>query len=101
MLKWSSQWNVTLTSAQKARSMNWARRLKRVFQIDMEKCPECGGKVKIIASIEDPRAITKILYHLGLDTHPPQPKPARGPPREGIVEQGPDDFEVQQFPEYE
>jgi hypothetical protein len=42
--------------------MTWAKRLKRVFNI--ETCSECGGDVKIIASIEDPAAIQKILAHL-------------------------------------
>ena len=42
----------------------WAQRLKRVFAIDIEKC---GGKLKVIASIEDPDVIEKILKHLGLD----------------------------------
>jgi hypothetical protein len=42
----------------------WAQRLKRVFNIDIETCSECGGAVKIIASIEDPAVIRKILAHL-------------------------------------
>jgi len=41
--------------------------LKRVFSIEIEKCEKCGGKVKVIASIEDPEVIEKILKHLGLD----------------------------------
>ena len=45
----------------------WAQRLKRVFAIDIEKCEKCGGKMKVIASIEDPDVIDKILKHLGLD----------------------------------
>jgi len=44
--------------------MNWAKRLKRVFDIDIETCSECGGDVRIIASIEDPLVIQKILAHL-------------------------------------
>jgi hypothetical protein len=46
--------------------MTWAKRLKRVFDIDIdiETCIECGGDVKIIASIEDPAVIQKILAHL-------------------------------------
>ena len=44
-----------------------AQRLKRVFAIEIEKCEKCGGKEKIIASIEDPDVIEKILKHLGLD----------------------------------
>ena len=41
--------------------------MKRVFAIEIEKCEKCGGKVKVIASIEDPMVIEKILQHLGLD----------------------------------
>ena len=44
--------------------MTWAQRLKRVFNIDIETCSECGGDVRIIASIEDPVVIRKILAHL-------------------------------------
>ena len=51
----------------KAYSMTWAQRLKRVFAIEIEKCEKCGGPVRVIASIEDPDVIEKILKHLGLD----------------------------------
>ncbi|UJP02022.1 MAG: transposase [Nitrosomonas sp.] len=53
--------------------ISWARLLKRVFDIDIEHCPHCGGALKIIAAILEKAAITKILDHLGL--------PARAPPR--------------------
>ena len=52
------------SAAEKRASMTWAKRLKRVFNIDIETCSECGGDVKIIASIEDPIVIQKILAHL-------------------------------------
>ena len=42
----------------------WAQRLKRVFQVDVETCPICGGTFKVIASIEDPPIIERILRHL-------------------------------------
>lgn len=57
-----------------------AQRLKRVFNIDIEACPECKGNVKVIASIEDPEVIKKILNHLGLESRAPTPWPPRGPP---------------------
>ena len=44
--------------------MSWAQRLKRVFNIDIEICSRCGGAVKVIACIEDPLVIDKILTHL-------------------------------------
>jgi hypothetical protein len=47
--------------------MSWAQRLKRVFGIEIQRCDNCGGAVKIIASIEDPEVIGRILQHLGLD----------------------------------
>ena len=50
--------------AERRAAMTWAQRLKRVFSIDIEVCPKCGGAVKIIASIEDPVVIDKILSHL-------------------------------------
>ena len=39
------------TPAEKHISMTRAMRLKRVFDIDIETCSECGGDVRIIASI--------------------------------------------------
>lgn len=44
--------------------MTWAQRLKRVFNIDIETCGDCGGAVKVITCIEDPAVIEKILTHL-------------------------------------
>ena len=41
--------------------MSWMQRLTRVFAIDIETCPECGGKLRVIACIEDPPLIAKIL----------------------------------------
>jgi len=48
--------------------MSWARLLKRVFDIDLEHCPQCGGTWKIIAAIVEPPVIARILAHLGLPT---------------------------------
>jgi hypothetical protein len=45
-------------------AMSWARRLKRVFGVEIECCARCGGQLKIIASIEEPQLIAKILLHL-------------------------------------
>jgi hypothetical protein len=36
-------------------------RLKRVFGIEIERCDQCGGAVKIIASIKDPEVIAALL----------------------------------------
>ena len=44
--------------------MSWAQRLKRVFGIEIDSCARCGGKLEVIASIEEPEVIAKILVHL-------------------------------------
>jgi len=38
--------------------------LKRVFEIDLEHCPNCGGALKIIAAIIELPVIERILTHL-------------------------------------
>jgi hypothetical protein len=51
---------------------SWARLLKRVFDIDMQHCPNWGaGELKIIAAILERQVIEKVLTHLGLDPQPP------------------------------
>ena len=58
--------------------LSWARLLKRVFEIDMEHCPNCGGQLKIIAAILEAPVIERILTHLGLQARAPPRVPARG-----------------------
>ena len=65
-------------------ALTWAQRLKRVFQIDIETCSQCGGPVKVIASIEDPEVIQKILAHFqqkGETQDAIQLPDARAPPK--------------------
>ena len=65
-------------------AMSWAQRLKRVFAIDIESCRRCGGKLRVIASIEDPALIERILAHLEQapsDDPPRAPFSPRAPPR--------------------
>ena len=57
--------------------ISWARLLKRVFAIDIEHCPHCGGPLTIIAAIVDPIVIAKILTHLGLSARAPPRSPAQ------------------------
>jgi UDP-glucose 4-epimerase len=58
---------------------NWARLIQKIYEVDPLICPKCNGEMRIIAFIEQPLSIKKILKHLGIwDTHnhdPPQ-KPA-------------------------
>lgn len=60
--------------------LSWAQLLKRVFAIDMTACSHCGGPVTLIATIEDPAVIVKILAHLGLPTKAPPRAPVQASP---------------------
>lgn len=68
------------TPAEQRSAMRWAKRLKRVFKVDMETCPKCGGSVKVIASIEDPPVIDRILNHLAIKGLPGLWPVSRAPP---------------------
>ena len=63
------------TPAERHRAMSWAQRLKRVFGIEIETCLQCGGKVKVIASIEDPAVIARILGHVAAREAPVGSRP--------------------------
>ena len=68
-------------------AMSWAQRLKRVFDIDIETCSVCGGSMKVIACIEDPVVIKKILTHLrskGLYLEAAGLPPSRAPPQDDL-----------------
>jgi hypothetical protein len=64
-------------SASAPTRLSWAQLLKRVFEIDMASCPYCGGPLTLIAAIEAPAVIAKILAHLGLPTRAPPRSPAQ------------------------
>jgi len=44
--------------------MSWAKRLKRAFGIDVESCVRCGKSMKVIACIEEPALVERILVHV-------------------------------------
>ena len=46
-------------------------------RLDVLACPRCGGRLTLIALIEDPAVIVRVLGHLGLPTDIPE---ARAPP---------------------
>ena len=58
----------------------WAQLMQRSFGFDVLACPRCGDRLELIALIEDPAVIRRILSHLGLPTDVPAARPARPPP---------------------
>jgi len=53
--------------------------LSRTFGLDVLACPDCGGRLRLVATIAEPRVIARILAHLGLPLEPPCPVPPRPP----------------------
>jgi hypothetical protein len=47
----------------------WADLMRRAFEADVLACPRCGGRMKVmkvLATIDEPVVIHRILTHLGL-----------------------------------
>jgi len=61
------------TGARTRAAMSWAQRLRRVFAIDISRCPRCGGQLRVLAAITNPQVIMAILAHL-------ESRAARAPP---------------------
>ncbi len=60
------------TESERRAAKTRAQRLKRVFRIDMETCRHCGGRVKIIASIEAPGSSDRsstVWVHVPVNSH--------------------------------
>jgi len=75
---WAS--SAAAPSAPPRRYWAWADLLRRVFAIDVLACSACGGRLRFIATIEDPPVVQRILAHVGLPTTVPEASPARPPP---------------------
>ena len=44
----------------------WARLIRKVYEVDPLECPRCKGPMRVIALIEDPGVIRRILDYLEL-----------------------------------
>src|SRR5690606_13887306 len=62
------------------RHYTWAELLRRVFGVEIFTCPNCGGKRRLLAAIQDPDSIQRVLRSLGLSGEVPELAPARAPP---------------------
>ena len=60
---------------------SWAELLRRAWAVDVLACRACGGRLRLLATIQDPAVVHRVLTHLGLPTESPQPLPARAPPQ--------------------
>jgi hypothetical protein len=60
-------------------SSEWARLMRRAFDLDVLRCPNCSNRMRVLALIERPQTARRILRHLGMRDHPPPIAPARIP----------------------
>src|SRR6266481_761134 len=65
------------------RAWSWAALMHRAFGIDVLACAHCGGRLRLIATLNDPAVIRKILAHLALGHSGQSPGPA--PPESGAA----------------
>ncbi len=62
------------------RHWRWADLMRRAFAIDVLACPQCGNRMRLLATIEDPRVVEQLLTHLGLPSERVRADPAHAPP---------------------
>jgi hypothetical protein len=62
------------------RNRLWPDLMRRTFGFDVLACPRCGGRLRLIALIEQGAVIARILHHLDVPARIPAPCPARAPP---------------------
>jgi hypothetical protein len=70
------------SAGSRPRRLSWADLLKRVFAADALACPRCGGRLRPLAAIHDPKAVRAILDCLNLPSRAPPLAPARREPAE-------------------
>ena len=63
------------------RRLGWAALLARVFAVDVTRCPNCGGRLGLVAVLSDPASIGRYLCGVGLAAEPPAVAGARSPPQ--------------------
>jgi len=75
----------TAEPAVRPRCWRWVDLLRRAFDLDVLACPRCGGRMRLLATIDDPLIIEPILTHLGLPTDRVRADPAQPPPAALLV----------------
>lgn len=66
--------------AERMSRYDWAQLLRRIFDIDVLRCPACSdGRLAFIAVVTEPAPVAAILNHLGLPADPPRFARARDP----------------------
>ena len=65
---------------------NWARLIKKIYEVDPLVCPKCHGVLTILSFLENPAVIKRILVHLNLWEVPERSPPPASTPRDFIYD---------------
>jgi len=76
-----AHWNRLMAGLLYAASprLPWSQLLRRTFATDVEQCPKCHGRLRLIQSIAEPAVAHAILERLGIPTDAPTAARARDP----------------------
>jgi hypothetical protein len=56
-------------------SKGWAEMIRKVYEVDPMLCPQCGGRMKVIAFLTDYAVVDRIINHLKLTFVAERPPP--------------------------
>jgi hypothetical protein len=56
-------------------SKDWAEMIRKVYEVDPVVCPQCGGKMRVIAFLMDYAVVDRIINHLKLTFAAERPPP--------------------------
>jgi uncharacterized protein with PIN domain len=71
----------TIKKVKNSSQIRFADLLKKTLNVDIEVCPKCGGKMKIIAFVTSHKEVQRYLRGQKLPSETPQFAPARGSPQ--------------------
>jgi hypothetical protein len=67
------------------RRLPWAELMRRVFAVDVLKCPTCAGPMRILAAVHDPGSVRAMLESMGIPSRAPPNRRARPEPEDDFV----------------
>ena len=79
VLRLRHRWSDGTTHVVFEPTASWAGLMRRAFGFDVLACPRCEHGMRLIAVIEQPEVLRRILRHLGHPLEVPPPAPARAP----------------------
>ena len=70
--KKSVEWSDQKPKRRRVGEGSWSRLLKRVFRVDVSRCPRCGGDLEILSAVTDGDGVARYLEHVGMGRDPPR-----------------------------